>query len=72
MPGNDKPHGSGVSWKSCMRGLPASSLETATLAGGVWKDVGKGTGSRAGEFIEWLTVKTRIRASMTSSASVSE
>jgi carbonic anhydrase len=40
-----------------MRGLLASSLETATLADGAWKDVGRGPGSRAGEFIEWLTVK---------------
>jgi carbonic anhydrase len=39
-----------------MRGLLASSLETASLAGGEWKDVGRGPGSRAGEFIEWLTI----------------
>ena len=39
-----------------MRGLLASSLEPATLVGGVWEDVGKGPGSRAGEFIEWLTI----------------
>jgi carbonic anhydrase len=39
-----------------MRGLLASSLETASLAGGAWKDVGSGPGSRAGEFIEWLTI----------------
>jgi carbonic anhydrase len=39
-----------------MRGLLASSLETASLVGGGWKDVGKGPGSRAGQFIEWLTI----------------
>jgi carbonic anhydrase len=40
-----------------MRGLLASSLEPASLVGGKWKDTGKGPGSRAGEFIEWLTIK---------------
>jgi carbonic anhydrase len=39
-----------------MRGLLASSLEPASLVGGVWKDVGRGPGSRAGEFLEWLTI----------------
>jgi carbonic anhydrase len=39
-----------------IRGLLASSLETATLTAGGFKDIGKGPGSRAGEFIEWLTV----------------
>jgi carbonic anhydrase len=39
-----------------MRGLLASSLEPASLVGGVWKDAGSGTGSRAAEFIEWLTI----------------
>jgi carbonic anhydrase len=40
-----------------MRGLLASSLETASLTAEGFKDVGKGPGSRAGEFIEWLTIK---------------
>ncbi len=40
-----------------MRGLLASSLETAELTPQGFKDVGTGPGSRAGEFIEWLTVK---------------
>jgi carbonic anhydrase len=39
-----------------MRGLLASSLKPASLVGGMWKDTGKGPGSRAGEFIEWLTI----------------
>jgi len=39
-----------------MRGLLASSLETAALTAEGFKDVGKGPGSRAGQYIEWLTV----------------
>src|SRR3981189_3099940 len=39
-----------------MRGLLASRLEPASLVGGVWKDVGRGPGSRAGEFLDWLTI----------------
>lgn len=40
-----------------MRGLLASSLETAALTDKGFQDVGKGPGSRAGEFIEWLTIR---------------
>jgi carbonic anhydrase len=40
-----------------MRGLLANSLETAQLSSAGFKDVGKGPGSRAGEFIEWLTIE---------------
>jgi carbonic anhydrase len=39
-----------------MRGLLASSLETASLVDGAWKDVGKGPGSDAGKNIDWLTI----------------
>jgi carbonic anhydrase len=39
-----------------MRGLLASSLETAQLTAGGFRDIGKGPGSRAGEYIEWLTI----------------
>ena len=39
-----------------IRGLLASSLETAALTAEGFKDVGKGPGSRAGEFVEWLTI----------------
>jgi carbonic anhydrase len=39
-----------------MRGLLSSSLETAALGAEGFRDVGKGPGSRAGEFIEWLTI----------------
>jgi carbonic anhydrase len=38
-----------------MRGLLASSLETAELTPQGFRDIGKGPGSRAGEYIEWLT-----------------
>jgi len=37
-----------------IRGLLASSLETAELRADGFHDVGKGSGSRAAEFIEWL------------------
>jgi carbonic anhydrase len=40
-----------------MRDLLASSLETARLTPEGFQDVGKGPGSRAGEYIEWLTIK---------------
>ncbi|MBV8051175.1 MAG: carbonic anhydrase [Acidobacteriaceae bacterium] len=40
-----------------MRGLLASSLETAELTSQGFRDVGRGPGSRAGEYIDWLTIK---------------
>src|SRR5881628_2633590 len=45
-----------------MRNLLASSLETAALENGAFKDVGQGPGSRAGEFIEWLTIKDQAQS----------
>jgi carbonic anhydrase len=45
-----------------MRGLLASSLETAELTPQGFRDVGRGPGSRAGEYIEWLTVKDPVQA----------
>ncbi len=45
-----------------IRGLLASSLETAQLTDEGFKDVGKGPGSRAGEFVEWLTVRDQKQA----------
>ena len=45
-----------------MRGLLNSSLETAELTSSGFRDVGKGPGSRAGEYIEWLTIKDQKRA----------
>jgi carbonic anhydrase len=40
-----------------IRGLLAASLETAEVTPQGFRDVGKGPGSRAGEYIEWLTFK---------------
>ena len=40
-----------------MRGLLASSLETAELTPQGFRDVGRGPGSREGEYIDWLTFK---------------
>ena len=40
-----------------MRSLLASSLESAELTAQGFRDVGKGAGSREGEYIEWLTIK---------------
>lgn len=45
-----------------IRNLLASSLETAELSSSGFRDVGKGPGSRAGEFIEWLTIKDQKQA----------
>ena len=45
-----------------MRGLLASSLETAELTPQGFRDVGRGPGSRAGEYIEWLTFKDPSQA----------
>jgi carbonic anhydrase len=45
-----------------MRGLLASSLETAALDKEGFKDVSKGPGSRAGEYIEWLTIKDQAQS----------
>ena len=42
-----------------MRDLLANSLETAKLTDKGFVDVGKGPGSRAGEFIEWLTISNQ-------------
>jgi carbonic anhydrase len=42
-----------------MRDLLNSSLETAELTPNGFRDVGKGPGSRAGEYIEWLTIKNQ-------------
>jgi carbonic anhydrase len=39
-----------------IRGLLNKSLETAELSDSGFTDVGEGPGSRAGEFIEWLTI----------------
>jgi carbonic anhydrase len=45
-----------------MRGLLASSLETAELTPKGFRDVGHGPGSSAGEYIEWLTIRDQAQA----------
>lgn len=45
-----------------MRGLLASSLETSELSASGFRDIGKGPGSRAGEYIEWLTIPDQAQA----------
>lgn len=39
-----------------MRGLLASSLETATVDASGWHDHGAGPGSREGDYVDWLTI----------------
>ena len=45
-----------------MRDLLASSLETATFDGRVWRDGGAGPGSTEGQFVDWLTIKEQSRS----------
>jgi len=45
-----------------MRGLLDSSLEIAELTPNGFRDVGKGPGSREGEYIEWLAIKDQKQA----------
>ena len=54
--------GMGFFTNEIMRGLLASSLETAELTSSGFRDVGRGPGSKAGEYIEWLTISDRKQA----------
>src|SRR6202042_2349116 len=45
-----------------IRGLLASSLETAELTPQGFRDVGEGPGSREGEFIDWMTISDQRQA----------
>ena len=45
-----------------IRELLEHSLETATIEGGKWKDVGRGPGSTAGNYIEWLTIRNQEKS----------
>jgi carbonic anhydrase len=45
-----------------MRGLLASSLETAELTPQGFRDIGKGPGSREGEYIDWMTISDQRQA----------
>ncbi len=39
-----------------MRGLLASSLDTASVDASGWHDTGAGPGSREGDYVDWLTI----------------
>ena len=54
--------GMGFFTNEVMRGLLASSLETAELTSQGFRDVGKGPGSPAGEDIDWLTIQDQQQA----------
>lgn len=45
-----------------IRGLLANSLETAALTEHGFHDIGRGPGSRAGEFIDFLTIKDQAES----------
>jgi carbonic anhydrase len=45
-----------------IRELLASSLETARHDGQRWSDVGKGPGSRQGDYIDWLTIRDQVQS----------
>lgn len=45
-----------------MRGLLASSLETATVDESGWHDTGKGPGSTEGDYIDWLTIADNAKS----------
>jgi carbonic anhydrase len=45
-----------------MRGLLASSLETATVDAAGWHDHGKGPGSAEGDYIDWLTIADNAKS----------
>jgi carbonic anhydrase len=45
-----------------MRGLLASSLETASLGPDGFTDVGRGPGSREADYVDWLTIADRARS----------
>ncbi len=45
-----------------IRGLLAKNLQTAALTDKGFQDIGKGPGSRAGEFVEWLTIRDQAQS----------
>lgn len=45
-----------------MRSLLKQSLDTARLGADGWHDVGVGPGSPAGDFIDWLTIKSQAES----------
>jgi carbonic anhydrase len=54
----------GVFTNEIMRGLLASNLEPASLVDGGSQNTGTGSGSREGEFIEWLTIADQSRSAV--------
>ena len=54
--------GMGLFTDEVMRALLAQSLETAEIGPDGWRDVGKGPGSREGDYIDWLTFKDEAAA----------
>ncbi|MFQ4136936.1 beta-class carbonic anhydrase [Nodosilinea sp. PGN35] len=45
-----------------IRGLLASSLETAKVDADGWHDVGQGPGANEGDFISWLTIADQAKS----------
>jgi carbonic anhydrase len=45
-----------------IRDLLSKSLDTATIDASGWHDVGKGPGSRQGDFIDWLTITNQAES----------
>ena len=45
-----------------IRSLLASSLTTSSHDGKAWKDSGKGSGSRQGDFVDWLTISDQAQS----------
>ena len=45
-----------------MRALLRQSLDTAEIGAGGWRDVGRGSGSSEGDFIDWLTIKDQAES----------
>ena len=45
-----------------IRGLLSKSLETAELTSEGFRDIGKGPGSNAGDYIDWLTIRDAQQA----------
>jgi carbonic anhydrase len=54
--------GMGFFTNDVIRGLLAASLETAELTANGFRDVGRGPGSNAAEYIEWLTIRDQAQA----------
>jgi carbonic anhydrase len=47
-----------------IRGLLASSLETAEGGSDGFRDVGRGAGSSEGDYIDWLTISDNVQSAV--------